>query len=52
MFIHWDAEDDKKIYEYNKEATKLSIARAMKNEPSIDEVLAKKDGAKHPFYAG
>ncbi|MFT5324135.1 MAG: 5,6,7,8-tetrahydromethanopterin hydro-lyase [Planctomycetaceae bacterium] len=52
VFIHWEAEDDKKIYEYNKEATKLSIARAMKNEPGIDEVLAKKDGAKHPFYAG
>jgi 5,6,7,8-tetrahydromethanopterin hydro-lyase len=50
--IHWEAEDDKKIYEYNKEATKLSIARAMKNEPSMDEVLAKKDDAKHPFYAG
>jgi 5,6,7,8-tetrahydromethanopterin hydro-lyase len=52
VFIHWEAEDDKKIYEYNKEATKLSIARAMKSEPGIDEVLAKKDGAKHPFYAG
>jgi 5,6,7,8-tetrahydromethanopterin hydro-lyase len=52
VFIHWEAEDDKKIYEYNKEATKLSIARAMKNEPSMDEVLAKKDDAKHPFYAG
>ena len=52
VFIHWEAEDDKKIYEYNKEATKLSIARAMKSEPSIDEVLAKKDDAKHPFYAG
>ena len=51
VFIHWEAEDDKKIYEYNKEATKLSIARAMKSEPGIDEVLAKKDGAKHPFYA-
>ena len=52
VFIHWDAEDDKKIYEYNKEATKLSIARAMKNEPSVDEMVAKKDEAKHPFYAG
>ena len=52
VFIHWDANDDKKIYEYNKEATKLSIARAMKNEPSVDEMVAKKDSAKHPFYAG
>ena len=49
VFIHWEAEDDKKIYEYNYEATKLSIASAMKDEPSADEMLAKKDGAKHPF---
>ena len=49
VFIHWDAKDDTKIYQYNYEATKLSIQRAMKGEPKIDEVLAKKDTAKHPF---
>ena len=49
VFIHWEAKDNKKIYEYNYEATKLSIARAMKDEPSVDEMLAKKDTAKHPF---
>ncbi|QDT38115.1 formaldehyde-activating enzyme [Stratiformator vulcanicus] len=49
VFIHWKAEDDKKIFEYNYEATKLSIARAMKNEPSAEEMVAKKDSAKHPF---
>ncbi len=49
VFIHWEAEDDKKIYEYNYEATKLSIARAMKSEPSVDEMVSKKDGASHPF---
>ena len=49
VFIHWDAADDTKIYQYNYEATKLSIARAMKNEPTVDEILAKKDSAKHPF---
>ncbi|MDA0832511.1 MAG: formaldehyde-activating enzyme [Planctomycetota bacterium] len=52
VFIHWEAEDDKKIFQYNYEATKLSIARAMKNEPSTDEMLSKKAGASHPFYAG
>src|SRR3954454_17547117 len=25
VFIHWDAKDDKKIHQYNYEATKLSI---------------------------
>ncbi len=49
VFIHWDAADDKKIYQYNYEATKLSIARAMKNEPSTQEVSSKKATAKHPF---
>lgn len=52
VFIHWDAADDKKIYQYNYEATKLSIERAMKNEPSVDEVIAKRDSATHPYYAG
>src|SRR5215467_14897686 len=33
VFIHWEAKDDTKIYQYNYEATKLSIQRAMKGEP-------------------
>jgi 5,6,7,8-tetrahydromethanopterin hydro-lyase len=49
VFIHWQAADDTKIYNYNYEATKLSIARAMKGEPKIEEITAKKDSAKHPF---
>ncbi len=49
VFIHWEAADDKKIFQYNYDATMLSIARAMKSEPSVDEVTAKKDTAKHPF---
>ena len=49
VFIHWVAADDKKIYDYNYEATKMAIASAMKNEPSVEEMLSKKDAAKHPF---
>lgn len=49
VFIHWEAKDDTKIYQYNYEATKLSIERAMKGEPKIEEIIAKKDTAKHPF---
>lgn len=49
VFIHPAASENAKILEYNYEATKLSIQRAMKNEPAIAEVLAKKDTAKHPF---
>jgi 5,6,7,8-tetrahydromethanopterin hydro-lyase len=50
VFIHWDAKDDAKIYQYNYEATKLSIQRAMRGEPKIDDVLSRKETAKHPFY--
>jgi 5,6,7,8-tetrahydromethanopterin hydro-lyase len=49
VFIHWQAEDNKKIYDYNYTATKMAIANAMKGEPKIDEITAKKDTAKHPF---
>jgi 5,6,7,8-tetrahydromethanopterin hydro-lyase len=49
VFIHWDASDDNKIYQYNYEATKQAIARAMKGEPSVSEVTAQKDKLKHPF---
>ena len=49
VFIHWDAKDDTKVYEYNYAATREAIARAMKGEPKVDEVTAKKDSVKHPF---
>lgn len=52
VFIHWQAEDDTKIYQYNYEATKLSIERAMKGSPTVDEVLAQRSTASHPFYKG
>lgn len=50
VFIHWEANDDKKIYQYNYEATKLSLQRAMKDEPSAAEMLAKKGTSSHPFF--
>lgn len=49
VFIHWEAADDKKIYQYNYEATKMAIANAMQGKPTVDEMLAKKDTAAHPF---
>ncbi len=49
VFIHWDAKDNKKIYDYNYQATKESIARAMKSEPSVADVTTRKDAAHHPF---
>jgi 5,6,7,8-tetrahydromethanopterin hydro-lyase len=49
VFIHWLAEDDKKIYEYNYAATKDSISNAMAGTPSVDDMLAGKEKAAHPF---
>jgi len=49
VFIHWEAKDNKKIYDFNYRATKESIARAMKGQPSVDSVISQKDSAKHPF---
>jgi 5,6,7,8-tetrahydromethanopterin hydro-lyase len=49
VFIHPDADDNAKILEYNYEATKLSIQRAMKNLPTTREITSQKDSVKHPF---
>ncbi len=49
VFIHPAAEVDKKIYDYNYQATKEAIASAMKGKPSVQEMLAGKDQAAHPF---
>ena len=52
VFIHWDATDDKKIFDWNYEAVKTSIARALGGEPGIDKVLADTPAARHPFAGG
>jgi 5,6,7,8-tetrahydromethanopterin hydro-lyase len=49
VFIHWQAEDDNKIFDYNYQATKEAIARALKNEPKIDDVIARAKKEKHPY---
>jgi 5,6,7,8-tetrahydromethanopterin hydro-lyase len=49
VFIHWLAEDDKKIYDNNYKATIDSIVNAMQGKPTADEMLAGKDAAAHPF---
>ncbi len=51
VFIHWLAEDDAKIQDYNYEAVKLSIKRAVAGEPKASDVLSKRGEAEHPFAA-
>ncbi len=52
VFIHWDASDDQKIYDYNYQATRESIQRALGNQPSVDQVLSQARSATHPFASG
>ena len=49
VFIHWEAKDDKKIYDYNYQATKESIQRALAKKPSVQDVISASKTAKHPF---
>jgi 5,6,7,8-tetrahydromethanopterin hydro-lyase len=49
VFIHWEAASDDKIYEYNYKATKEALARALKNEPKVGDVITRAKSEKHPF---
>lgn len=49
VFIAPTAEDNKKIYDFNYEATKLAIKNALAGKPTATDVVAGKDSAKHPF---
>lgn len=48
VFIHPEASDFRKIYQYNYGATKLALKRAMEGYPSVNKVLAEKDRGAHP----
>ncbi|MDT7838283.1 formaldehyde-activating enzyme [Aquabacterium sp. OR-4] len=51
VFIHWLAEDDKKIQDYNYQATREAIKRAVGGLPTAAQVVAQKGTAAHPFAA-
>lgn len=51
VFIHWEADDDGKIQDYNYEATKQALKRAISGSPTAAEVVASKGGSEHPFAA-
>jgi 5,6,7,8-tetrahydromethanopterin hydro-lyase len=52
VFIHWEATDDKKIFDWNRQATKESIARALAGEPSAQQITDAVKDARHPFAGG
>jgi 5,6,7,8-tetrahydromethanopterin hydro-lyase len=49
VFIHPAAAEDKKIYDYNYQATKDAIVAAMRGKPTVQEMIDGKDKAAHPF---
>jgi len=51
VFIHWDADDDDKIQDYNYQAVKESIQRAIARTPNASEVVSKAKTVAHPFAA-
>jgi 5,6,7,8-tetrahydromethanopterin hydro-lyase len=52
VFIHWDADDDEKIFDFNYRATRESLQRAMRGEPAAQTVTSRKAGVTHPFASG
>ncbi len=51
VFIHWEAADDAKIQDFNYQATKEAIQRAVAGQPRAADVVAKKGTSGHPFAA-
>lgn len=49
VFIHPQASDYRKIYQYNYGATKMALQRALKKYPSLEKIIYDKDRAKHPI---
>ena len=49
VFIHPQAVDYRKIYQYNYGATKMALQRALKKYPSLEKLIYEKDRSKHPI---
>ena len=47
--LQYFAKNDQKIYDYNYQAVKESIERAIKGEPTAKDVVSQKSSAEHPF---
>jgi 5,6,7,8-tetrahydromethanopterin hydro-lyase len=52
VFIHWDAKDNKKIYDYNYAATKEAIRRAINGLPTVADVLQRSATERHAVAGG
>jgi len=48
VFVHPEAKDYRKIYQYNYGATRLALTRAFQRYPSLEKLMYDKDRATHP----
>lgn len=51
VFVHPKAKDERRIYQYNYSATKLSLSRALESYPPLDKIMYDKDRARHPLMS-
>ena len=49
VFIHPEAKDYRKIYQYNYGATKMALKRALTDQPTAEKIMYEKDRATHPI---
>jgi len=49
VFVHPEAKDYRRIYQYNYGATKLALRRALAGYPPLEKIIYDKDRAKHPI---
>lgn len=49
VFLHPEAKDYRKIYQYNYGATKLALKRALDKYPPLEKIMYDKDRATHPM---
>jgi bifunctional enzyme Fae/Hps len=49
VFLHPEAKDYRKIYQYNYGATKLALKRALDKYPPLEKIIYDKDRATHPI---
>ncbi|MFX1602350.1 MAG: 4-hydroxy-tetrahydrodipicolinate synthase [Promethearchaeota archaeon] len=49
VFVHPSAVNPRRIHINNFRAVRFAIRRAIENRQSVDEIIARKDSARHPF---
>ena len=49
VFVHPQASDFRRVYQYNYGATRMALKRALTGYPSLEKMLYDKDRAKHPI---